>query len=76
MDINLFLTLLVLKTEFVEVGGLAAFAAARFDAGLGLVGGQGVGRHLAVVVDAAGDERLVGVAFKEIDDDLLTDARE
>jgi len=76
VDVNLFLALLVLKAKFVEVGGLAAFGAARFNAALGLVGGQGVGRHLAVVVDAAGDERLVGVAFEEVDDDFLADARQ
>src|SRR5262245_37753330 len=33
------------------------------------------GRQLLRVVDAADDERLVGIAFEEADDDLLADAR-
>src|SRR4051794_10437572 len=33
------------------------------------------GRRLFRVVDAAGDDRLIGIAFEEIDDHFLTDAR-
>ena len=40
------------------------------------VGRQVVGRHLLGVVDAAGDDRLVGVALQEVDDHLLADARD
>ena len=42
---------------------------------LRLVRRQVVGRHLLGVVDAAGDDRLVGIALEEVDDDLLADAR-
>src|SRR5439155_3845701 len=51
-------------------------AAAALDAALGPVVGQGVGRHLVGVIDAADDDRLVRVAFLESDDDLLADARD
>ena len=40
------------------------------------VGRQVPRRHLLGVVDAAGDERLVRVAFEEVDDHLLADARD
>ena len=51
-------------------------AAAALDAALRRVGGQVVGRHLLGVVDAADDDRLVGVAFEEVDDHFLADARD
>src|SRR5687768_6947715 len=35
----------------------------------------GVGRHLVGVVDAAGDDGLIGIAFEEIYYDFLADAR-
>ena len=40
------------------------------------VGRQLPRRHLLGVVDAAGDERLVRVAFEEVDHHLLADARD
>ena len=55
---------------------MPCFAAARLDAALGHVGRQRVGRLVVGVVDAAGDDRPVGVAFQEIDDDFLADARQ
>ena len=75
VDVQLLGALLVLHADFVEVGRRAALAGAALDAALGSVGGQVVGHGLFGVVDAAGDDRLVGVAFEEADDDLLADAR-
>ena len=45
-------------------------------AALGLVVGQGVGGHVLGVVDAADDDRPVGVALLEGDDHLLADPRD
>ena len=38
--------------------------------------GQSEGRHLLGVVDAADDDGLVGIAFEEVDDHFLADARD
>ena len=76
VDEHLLLALGVLEAELVEVGRPAPFAGAGLDAGLGGVRGQLVGRHLGGVVDAAGDDGLVGIAFQEVDDHLLADARQ
>lgn len=62
------------KADLVEVGA-AAWARAALGAGLRFVRGQAVGRHLFLVVDAAGDDGLVRVAFEEVDDHFLADAR-
>src|SRR5438045_8631150 len=76
VGVELLLPLLVLHPDLVEVCGPPAGAGAAFQAALGLVGGEGVGGSLVAVVDAAGDDGLVGVAFEELDDDLLADARD
>ena len=75
VDPELLAALLVLEANGVGVGAAAAERGARQHAGLGLVGGQFPGRHLLGVVDAAGDERSVGVALQELDHHLLADAR-
>src|SRR4030095_10328672 len=38
--------------------------------------GQLVERHVLAVVDAADDDRLIGVALEKLDDHLLADARD
>ena len=50
--------------------------AARLDAALRLVVGQVVRGHHVGVVDAADDDRLVRVAFQEVDDHFLADPRD
>ena len=37
---------------------------------------QGVRRHVFGVVDAADDDRLIGIALEKLDDDFLSDARQ
>ena len=69
-------TLLVLEADGVGIAISPALAAARQHATLRGVGGQFPGRHLFSVVDAAGDDRLVGVALEEIDHHFLADARD
>src|SRR5713226_260078 len=71
---DLFAAFFVLESEFVEVGGAAAFSAAGQEGGAGHVIRKSVGGHLFVVVDAAGDDGAVGIAFEEFDDDFLADA--
>src|SRR5690606_9180447 len=76
MDVQLLGALLVLHADFIEVGRAAALARTALDAALGGIGGQVVGHGLLGVVDAAGDDRPVGVAFQKADDHLLADARD
>src|ERR1700728_3785137 len=64
IDENLFLTLQILKTKFVVVRRTAAFGTARFESASGLVIGQRVRRHLIRVVDSAGNDWTVGIAFQ------------
>src|SRR5262249_38113613 len=70
---------LLLALGVVE-GDLVAAAAGGVAVGLEsthlLAGGQGEGRHLLGVVDAAQDDGPGRVAFEEIDDHLLADARD
>jgi hypothetical protein len=73
-DIDLLGARLILELEVVGVVRAPARAAAGDDAGLRLVGGQIPGRHLVGVIDAADDDRLVGIAFQEIDQHFLADA--
>src|SRR6185369_7867439 len=56
--------------------GRAALAAPALDAALRLLRRQVVRRHHVRVVDAAYDDRLIGIAFLERDDHLLVDARD
>ena len=72
LDIQLFAALLVLETDLVEVITGAAFGAARLDPALGLVVGQRIRGLVVAVIDAAGDNRPVGVTFQVDADGLLT----
>src|SRR5579875_337192 len=63
---------LIFEAEFVEA--CAAFGTAGFDGAFGLLAGQRIGDGLGGVVDAAGDERPIGVAFEKADHDFLADA--
>ena len=74
VEVDLLLALQVFEPQLVEVLGRTLFAAAALDAALRLIGGQRIGRHVVGVVDAAGDDRLVGVAFQKVDDHFLADA--
>jgi hypothetical protein len=74
VEVDLFAALFVFEAQFVEVGGAAALAAAALQTPTGFFGGQAVGRPVFGVVNAAGDERPVGVALQEIDHNFLTDA--
>ena len=47
-----------------------------FQAADDLLLGQRIGRHLLGIVNTPHDDRLVGVAFEKVDDDLLTDTRD
>ena len=50
LHVQLFVSLLVLETDLVEVRGVAALCASTLDAGLGLVGRQFVRGHVVGVV--------------------------
>src|SRR6266851_1579926 len=76
VDENLLAALFVLEAKFVVVGGAAALGAAGHEGGARLVVRERVCRHLVVVVDAAGNDRAVGVAFEEFDNHFLPDARD
>ncbi len=54
----------------------SAEAAAALDPGLRLVIGQRVRRHFLRIVNAADDDRLIGIAFEKVDDHFLLDARD
>src|SRR5262245_24273899 len=74
VDEDLLLVLLVLEAQLVEA--VAAGRRVALDVGQRLEVGQLVERHVLAVVDAADDDRLVRVAFEELDHDLLADARD
>src|SRR6266496_900652 len=76
VDVELLLALLVLEADLIEVVQCAAHAAAGLDAALRLVLGQGIGRHLLGVVDAADDDGPVRIALQKSDNHLLADARD
>src|SRR5712692_2552876 len=75
MQVDLLLAFIVLEAELVVIVCAAMLRTARFECADGLMVGQLVGWHLVGVVDAAGDDRPVGVAFKELDDNFLSHAR-
>src|SRR5512138_1122700 len=75
VDVDRFLVLLVVEADLVEILRGALFRAARLDAALCLLRRQLVRRQLVGVVHAADDQRMIGVAIEERDDDLLADAR-
>ncbi len=76
MDVDLLLALLVLEADLVEVVAGALLGAARLDAGLGHVVRQGVGHRALGIVHAPRDDRPVRIAFEEVDDHFLADARD
>src|ERR1035441_7298124 len=71
---KLFVACLIFEADLVEVLGGAVLGAAGEDSATGVVGGQFIGRHVVGVVDGAGDERAIGVAFQELDYNLVADA--
>src|SRR5690606_13220074 len=71
---DLLLAGLVLDTQFVEA--VAAGAAQALEDGSGLVRGQLTGHRVGAVVQAAGDQGLVGVAFQKTDQHFHADARD
>ncbi len=64
------------KRMALALAPLPPLRRARQDARLRLVGRQFPRRHLLGVVDAPGDQRLVGIAFQEVDHHFLADARD
>ncbi len=76
VDIDLLLSLFILETNLVKIVRRSAETAAALDSCLGLVSGQRVRRHLLRIVDAADDDRLIGIAFEKVNDDFLLDARD
>src|SRR5690554_2453432 len=74
VDKDLFFTGPVLDAQFVEA--VAAGAAQAFEQAAGLVLGQLVEHRVGAVVQAAGDQWLVRVAFEEADQYFHADARD
>src|SRR5690606_126527 len=74
VDEDLFFAGPVFDAQFVEA--VAAGAAQALEDGSGLVLGQLVGHRVGAVVQTAGDQGLVGVAFEEADQNLHADARD
>src|SRR5690554_6561926 len=74
VDKNLLLARLVLDAQFVEA--VAAGAAQALEQAAGLVCRQLVGHRVGTVVQAAGDQRLVRVAFQKTDQHFHADARD
>ena len=75
MQVEGFAALLVLELQRVGVGRRALLARPCDKAALRGVVGHLEGRRVVAVVDAAGDDGLVGVALEKVDDDLVADAR-
>ena len=73
MNINLLGALPVLDAQLVVA--VAAGAAEGLEDAAGLVRRQFVGRNMFGVIQAAGDQRLVGIAFEKGDQHFHTDAR-
>src|SRR5690554_5250046 len=71
---DLFLAGLVLDAQFVEA--VAAGAAQALEQAAGLVLGQLVGHRVGAVVQTAGDQWLVRVAFQKTDQHFHADARD
>lgn len=75
VQIHLLRIFLILEAQLVGVGPSAALGRSAEHSGLSHIGGQGVRRHLICIVNAARDDGLVGITFKEVDDDFLSQAR-
>src|SRR5690554_975224 len=74
VDKNLLLAGLVLDAQFVEA--VTAGAAQALEQAAGLVCRQLVGHRVGTVVQAAGDQRLIRVAFQKTDQHFHADARD
>src|SRR5690606_17089288 len=74
VDKNLHLARLVIDAQFVEA--VAAGAAQALEQAAGLVCRQLVGHRVGAVVQTAGDQWLVGVAFQKTDQHFHADARD
>src|SRR5690554_3596384 len=74
VDEDLFFAGPVFDAQFVEA--VAAGAAQALEQAAGLVFRQLVGHRVGAVVQTAGDQGLVGVAFEEADQNLHADARD
>src|SRR5690606_17686546 len=74
VDKDLFFTGPVFDAQFVEA--VAAGAALALEDGSGLVRGQLVGHRVGAVVQTAGDQWLVRVAFQKTDQYFHADARD
>ena len=72
---DLFFAVEVFEAEFVGVGCASAFGTARENAGERVLACGIVLRHVDAVIDGADDDGLVGVAFDEVDEDFVIDAR-
>src|ERR1051326_662469 len=66
---NLFVSFFILEPDFIEA--LAAFAAVGFDRGHRGVVRERVRRFGLAVIDRAGDDWAIGIAFEKFHDDLL-----
>src|SRR5262249_5257774 len=75
-EIDILIALLVLEAEFVEILVAALQGAAAVHAALRLVVGQLPRRQVLAVIDAACDDRLIGIPFKEIHDHFVADPRD
>ncbi|KMQ53146.1 hypothetical protein ACS96_31285 [Pseudomonas aeruginosa] len=73
MDEDLFLALAILDAQLVVAA--AARAAEALEDAAGLVRRQLVGHRVGGVVDAAADQRLVGIAFEEVHQHFHADPR-
>ncbi|KYO76176.1 hypothetical protein LT18_05424 [Pseudomonas aeruginosa] len=73
MDEDLFLALAILDAQLVVA--TAARAAEALEDAAGLVRRQLVGHRVGGVVDAAADQRLVGIAFEEVHQHFHADPR-
>src|SRR5581483_8114215 len=62
---KLFLALVVLEANLVEIVGTAAFRTAALDSALGLICRQCVGWHQVGIVRAADCDGLIGISFQE-----------
>ena len=71
MDEDLFGILLVFKAQFVKAA--AAGTGAGLEHAHCLVAGEAVGGHHVGVIDAADDDRLIGIPFFKSDDDFVAD---
>src|SRR5262249_3661379 len=75
VKVDLLAALLVFKPELIKIRGRSFQAASTLHPALSLVIRQRVRRHHFSVVDAADDDRLIGISFEKVDDHLLSNSR-